>query len=88
MAKSMDAGQRWLLTNIAGNPLRTWDERNHEFQYSYDVLHRPIESKVIDGDGDIELDHVYDKIVYGESEPDAILKISEVKSSNTLILVD
>ncbi|MBK8644836.1 MAG: insecticidal toxin complex protein [Saprospiraceae bacterium] len=72
--KSMDAGQRWLLTNIAGNPLRTWDERNHEFQYSYDVLHRPIESKVIDGDGDIELDHVYDKIVYGESEPDAILK--------------
>lgn len=72
--KSMDAGQRWLLTNILGNPLRTWDERNHEFRYSYDVLHRPLESKVIDGDGDIDLDHVYDKIIYGESAPDAISK--------------
>lgn len=72
--KSMDAGQRWLLTNIVGNPLRTWDERNHEFQYRYDVLHRPIESKVIGGDGVIELDHDYDKIIYGESAPDAILK--------------
>ena len=48
---SMDAGQRWLLTNILGKPLRTWDERDHEFQYFYDIAQRPTHSKVIGGDG-------------------------------------
>ena len=64
---SMDAGQRWLLRNIPGNPLRTWDERGHEFQYFYDPLHRPTESKVLGGDGDAPLDNIFGKIIYGES---------------------
>lgn len=72
--KSMDAGQRWLLLNIMGNPLRTWDERNHEFQYFYDILHRPTHSKVIGGDGDVTLDNIFDKIFYGEAESDPELK--------------
>jgi len=63
---SMDAGQRWLLLNILKNPLRTWDERNHEFQYFYDILHRPLYGKVLDGDGNTPLDNVFDKIFYGE----------------------
>lgn len=63
---SMDAGQRWLLINIIGNPLRTWDERNHEFQYFYDILRRPTKSKVIGGDGDTVLNHIFDRIFYGE----------------------
>jgi len=71
---SMDAGQRWLLINILGNPLRTWDERNHEFQYFYDILHRPTQSKVIGGDGDIPLNHIFDRIFYGETEPNPELK--------------
>ncbi len=66
---SMDAGQRWLLTNILGNPLRTWDERNHEFQYFYDILHRPTHSKVIGGDGAAPLDNVFDRVFYGETAP-------------------
>jgi RHS repeat-associated protein len=66
---SMDAGQRWLLTNILGNPLRTWDERYHEFQYFYDILHRPIQSKVLGGDGTKPLDNIFDRILYGESQP-------------------
>ena len=64
--KSMDAGQRWLLHNIASNPLRTWDERNHEFQYFYDVLHRPSESHVLGGDGTTLLNNIFEKIIYGE----------------------
>lgn len=64
---SMDAGQRWKLINILGNPLRTWDERDHEFQYSYDALHRPAFSKVIGGDGTVALDHIFDRIIYGDS---------------------
>ncbi len=64
---SMDAGQRWLLTNILSKPLRTWDERNHEFQYLYDIAQRPIQSKVIGSDGTTPLDNLYERIVYGES---------------------
>lgn len=64
---SMDAGQRWLLNNVYGNPLCTWDERNHEFQYFYDILQRPIQSKVLGGDGTSPLDNVFERIFYGES---------------------
>jgi len=63
---SMDAGQRWLFINILGNPLRSWDERDHEFQYFYDILHRPTQSKVLVGDGDTPLENVFDRIIYGE----------------------
>lgn len=64
---SMDAGQRWLLTNILGKPLRTWDERSHEFQYFYDIAHRPTHNKVMGGDGDTKLNCIFDKVIYGES---------------------
>jgi RHS repeat-associated protein len=66
---SMDAGQRWLLSNCLGSPLRTWDERNHEFCYFYDVLQRPLYSKVLGGDGPQPLNHIFERIFYGESEP-------------------
>ncbi|NEU08453.1 insecticidal toxin complex protein [Flavihumibacter sp. R14] len=71
---SMDAGQRWLLTNILGNPLRTWDERNHEFQYFYDELHRPVQNRVVGGDGTVPLDNIFHRITYGELAADAALK--------------
>lgn len=64
---SMDAGQRWLLQNVTGKPVRTWDERNHEFQYFYDILQRPTQSKVLGGDGDTALNHIFNRIIYGES---------------------
>jgi len=71
---SMDAGKRWLLHNIVGNPLRNWDERNHEFQFTYDILHRPVESKVINGDGETALVNIFEKIVYGETIADAEIR--------------
>jgi len=70
--QSMDAGQRWLMLNIAGNPLRTWDERDHEFQYEYDRLHRPTKSRVINTTGqagDEILNNVFGRMVYGENQP-------------------
>lgn len=63
--KSMDAGRRWMLTNLVGNPLRTWDERGHEFHFSYDILQRAIESKVLGGEGG-GLNHIFDRLFYGE----------------------
>ncbi|WKA60352.1 SpvB/TcaC N-terminal domain-containing protein [Planococcus shenhongbingii] len=71
---SMDAGQRWLLMDILGNPLRTWDERGHEFQYFYDTLHRLTASKVIGGDRNTPLDHIVERIFYGELEDKPELK--------------
>lgn len=71
---SMDAGQRWLLINILSDPLRTWDERNHEFQYFYDTLHRPTQSLVLGGDGDTLLNHIFDRTFYGETETNPELK--------------
>jgi RHS repeat-associated protein len=65
--KSMDAGQRWLLLNILNKPLRTWDERNHEFRYFYDNLQRPTHNTILGGDGDVVLDNIFDRIIYGES---------------------
>ncbi|MGV8094282.1 MAG: SpvB/TcaC N-terminal domain-containing protein [Mangrovibacterium sp.] len=64
---SMDAGQRWLLFNIMGNPVRTWDERGHEFRYFYDSLQRPTQTKVLGGDGPQPLDHIVGRVIYGES---------------------
>lgn len=64
---SMDTGQRWKLQNIVGMPLRNWDERNHEFQFTYDILQRPLQSKILGGDGTAPLDHIFEKSVYGES---------------------
>ena len=62
--RSMDAGQRWLLTNVLGKALRTWDERNHELQYFYDVLHRPTFSKIIGGDSGTLLNNIFVRIIY------------------------
>ncbi|MCS3795320.1 SpvB/TcaC N-terminal domain-containing protein [Niastella sp. OAS944] len=72
--KSMDTGRRWLLTNILGNSLRTWDDRNHEFQFEYDILHRPLQSIVKGGDGSTPLNHIFDRIFYGEAQPNPQVK--------------
>ena len=89
---SMDAGQRWLFINILGNPLRTWDERNHEFQYFYaDPLHRLTQSRVLGGDGAAPLDNVFDRIFYGEAEANPELKNSRgqiVKHYDTAGLIE
>jgi RHS repeat-associated protein len=66
---SMDAGQRWLMQNIVGNPLRSWDERNQIFYFEYDILHRPTITKVEGGDGNLPLNNVYQKTIYGENLP-------------------
>lgn len=79
---SMDAGQRWLIQNIVGNPLRTWDERNHEFSFEYDILHRPIIKRVEGGDGAISLNNVYEKVIYGETLPNP-----EVNNFRTMAVI-
>jgi len=66
---SMDAGERWMLNNVAGNPLRAWDSRDHTFFTTYDELQRPLELRVEGGDGQAPLDNVYERVIYGEDQP-------------------
>jgi hypothetical protein len=43
---SMDAGERWMLNDVFGKPIRSWDSRGHAFRTEYDALRRPARSFV------------------------------------------
>src|SRR5206468_4204725 len=66
---SIDAGERWMLNDVTGKPLRRWDSRNHRFEHVYDELRRPTEISVHGGDGDHSLRNMYEKLIYGEDAP-------------------
>jgi RHS repeat-associated protein len=61
---SMEAGRRWKLNDVAGNPLYAWDSRDQQLRTSYDRLRRPAESFLREGSGP-EL--LVLRTVYGES---------------------
>jgi RHS repeat-associated protein len=66
-----DSGQRWTLETAAERPLRSWDERGHIFSHTYDALGRPLQRRIVGGDGPIALDNVYERTFYGEGEANA-----------------
>ena len=61
---SMDAGYRWMLNNIMGNPLYQWNDRNFRTRLEYDDLQRNIKTWLADKNAPEEL--VY-HMIYGES---------------------
>ncbi|BFU91260.1 MAG: hypothetical protein NTAFB01_24470 [Nitrospira sp.] len=63
---SMEAGERWMLNDVAGKPIRAWDSRDHRFRMAYDALRRPVESFLRDN-ADPEL--MIGRTVYGETRP-------------------
>ncbi|HEY3437350.1 MAG TPA: SpvB/TcaC N-terminal domain-containing protein [Actinotalea sp.] len=65
-----DGGRRRMLDNVVGDPLRLWDDRGHEFVFTYaDPLHRVTGKRVRGGDGPTPLDHLFERVVYGEGRP-------------------
>jgi RHS repeat-associated protein len=62
---SMEAGERWMLSNIAGKPIYAWDSRDHQFHTTYDDLQRPASSLLREGTGP---ERVIGRTVYGESQ--------------------
>jgi RHS repeat-associated protein len=63
---SMEAGERWMLNDVAGKPLYAWDSRDHRFRTAYDALRRPTDSFLTEGGGaEIAVGHS----IYGESRP-------------------
>ncbi len=65
---SMEAGTRWGLTNVAGNPIYRWDSRNHRLRTTYDELQRPTELFLQQESG-AEL--LVERTVYGEGQGEA-----------------
>ena len=69
---SMEAGARWMLNDVAGKPIRVWDERGHTFRTDYDPLRRPLRSYVVGADPtDPGTELLTERLVYGEQHPDA-----------------
>ncbi|MEG3918508.1 SpvB/TcaC N-terminal domain-containing protein [Microcoleus sp. T3_A4] len=64
---SMEAGDRWMLNNVAGKPIRMWDSRNHILRTIYDELLRPTQLFVKAGN---EPEILTEKTVYGEGQGD------------------
>jgi hypothetical protein len=65
---SMEAGQRWMLNDVTGKPIRAWDSRGHTIRTEYDELRRPLRSSVIGADGQNPTREIrFEETVYGES---------------------
>ncbi len=64
---SMEAGERWMLNDVAGSPLYAWDSRGHRFRAAYDPLRRPTESFLLEGTGP---EVMLGRSVYGETGDD------------------
>jgi RHS repeat-associated protein len=63
---SIDAGERWLLNNVAGKPYLSWDSRDHNLQHQYDAAQRPTNLYVQTGSATPQL---AEQTVYGEGQP-------------------
>jgi RHS repeat-associated protein len=62
---SMEAGERWMLNDVAGQPIYAWDSRDHQFHTTYDALRRPLDVMLRVGTGPTRL---VSRTVYGESQ--------------------
>jgi RHS repeat-associated protein len=69
---SMEAGARWMLSDVAGKPLRAWDSRGHRVRSDYDPLRRPVRSFVVGADpANPDRELLTERLVYGEQHPEA-----------------
>lgn len=73
---SMEAGERWMLNDLAGNLIRAWDSRGHDFRTEYDPLRRPARS-FVRGSGTASdpdtrgVSVLYQRVEYGEGQANA-----------------
>ncbi|KAJ9414782.1 virulence plasmid 65kDa B protein-domain-containing protein [Fusarium oxysporum] len=69
---SMEDGERWMLNDVIGNPVRAWDSRGHIFRTEYDPLRRPSRLYITGSDPTKPNQELLaERLVYGEKVPDA-----------------
>jgi hypothetical protein len=62
---SIDAGERWMLNEVTGKPVYSWDSRDHRLRTAYDALRRPVEVYLQRGNGP---EILVGRTVYGEMQ--------------------
>ena len=76
---SMEAGERWMLNDAVGNPVRAWNSRGFAFRTEYDHLRRPVRSFV--AGETLPRDILFERTIYGES-PETGLSEAQRKQAN------
>jgi RHS repeat-associated protein len=72
---STEAGKRWILNDVSGQPIRAWDSRGHAYRTEYDLLRRPLRSFVTGADpSNPNQELLTERLVYGEQHPEAELR--------------
>ena len=67
---SMEAGERWMLNDVAGKPIRAWNSRGHNFRTEYDALRRPLNAFVQGSHPqDPKNEILFERTEYGEGQP-------------------
>jgi RHS repeat-associated protein len=64
---SMEAGERWMLNDVAGQPAFAWNSRAHRLRYTYDALRRPLDIFLQEGS---DPERLIGRTVFGESVTD------------------
>lgn len=64
---SMEAGERWMLNDAVGRPIRAWDSRLFLRRMTYDELRRPTGLFVTENGAE----RLAERTVYGEGQGDA-----------------
>ncbi|MCG3156422.1 MAG: hypothetical protein DKINENOH_03046 [bacterium] len=64
---SMEAGERWMLNDVTGKPIRAWDSRGFLRRMTYDALRRPTGLNVTENG----VERLAERTVYGEGQGDA-----------------
>jgi RHS repeat-associated protein len=62
---SMEAGERWMLNDAVGKPVRAWNSRGFAFRTEYDHLRRPVKS-FVRGEA-LPLEILFERTIYGDS---------------------
>ena len=62
---SMEAGERWMLNDVAGKPIYAWDSHGNTLHTVYDELRRPVEVHLEDSTGSKWL---VGRTIYGEAQ--------------------
>lgn len=79
---SMEAGERWMLNDVTGKPIRAWDSRGRSMRTDYDELRRPLQSFVIGADVQHPASEIrFEETVYGESTTSG-LTVAQVLQAN------
>lgn len=68
---TMDFGQEWYISDISGRTLLQWQDSSVRIRTEYDKLRRPVGYYIKPESGPNQ-EILFQKLLYGESEPDAV----------------